>query len=80
MNRYVYLIFSYCRNFRVAAYRSFFFWIYKKKWTNFGDFRSALPSCVVTKVKKIYPEDDPKNYQGYKPRPLPGEILVGINI
>ena len=63
------------RNFRFAAYRSLFFWLYKKKGKKGGEFRFALPSCLVSLVRQKYPEDDQNSYTGFIPRPLPGRII-----
>ena len=68
------------RNFRFAAYRSLFFWLYKKKGKKAGEFRSALPSCLVSLVRQKYPEDDQNSYTGFIPRPLPGRVINLENI
>ena len=63
------------RNFRFAAYRSLFFWLYKKKGKKGGEFRFALPSCLVSFIRQKYPEVDQDSYTGFIPRPLPGRII-----
>ena len=64
------------RNFRFAAYRSFFFWLYKKKGKKGGEFRFALPSCLVSLVRQKYPEAGQDFYTGFIPRPLPGSVFA----
>ena len=45
------------RNLRFSSYRSLYFWIHGKKNPS-REFRSALPSCLVSLVKQSYPEAD----------------------
>ena len=58
------------RNLRFAAYRSLFFWLYKKKGKKGRQFRSALPACLVNLVRQTFPEEDQKAYTGFIPTPL----------
>ena len=44
------------RNLRFSSYRSIYFWIYGKKNPT-KKFRLALPSCLVSLVREMYPED-----------------------
>jgi hypothetical protein len=50
-------------NFRFLAYRNLFFMIYgrtKPKMT-----RIPLPSCIVMKIRTLYPDPN-KNYKGFQ--------------
>eukprot|EP00092_Neocalanus_flemingeri_P036929 GFUD01040202.1.p1 GENE.GFUD01040202.1~~GFUD01040202.1.p1 ORF type:complete len:211 (+),score=23.73 GFUD01040202.1:41-634(+) len=42
------------KNYRFSAYRSLFFWLNKKKRTQ--TFRKALPECLVSHVRSLYPD------------------------
>merc|ERR1712098_225079 len=50
-------------NLRYAAYRSLFGWLCKGKQRK--SLRSSLPSCVVSKVREMYPDPD-AIYTGFR--------------
>ena len=58
--------FFFSRNLRYAAYRCL------DRWLNFNKKRKpgryALPSCIVTAVRKLFPSDV---YTGFVPRKSP---------
>ena len=56
---------SFQRNYRYAAYRNLFFFLFKKNEKK-KDYRQALPSCLVVRVRKAFPEDSDDLYVGYK--------------
>ena len=54
------------RNLRFSAYRSCYFWIFGQRSPS-GQFRTALPSCLVAAIRKKYPNPDPNDgYAGFK--------------
>eukprot|EP00092_Neocalanus_flemingeri_P035519 GFUD01038657.1.p1 GENE.GFUD01038657.1~~GFUD01038657.1.p1 ORF type:complete len:207 (+),score=42.11 GFUD01038657.1:43-663(+) len=52
------------KNFRYAAYRNLFFFLYKKN-TRKKNIRTALPSCLVDMVRRKYPEVMGEEYVGF---------------
>ena len=51
------------RNLRYSAYRSIYLWLIKKR-NKKKSFRKALPSCVVTYIRQLYPDT---TYRGFLP-------------
>ena len=49
--------------YRREAHRQFSYW--KRGHLGIGE-RRPNPSCVVWDIRKYYPEDDPKNYVGFR--------------
>jgi hypothetical protein len=49
-----------CRRLRFTSYRQFIMWIYH--WLG-RSIRVPLPSCVVTKIREMFPSE---NYVGFK--------------
>jgi len=50
------------KSYRFSAYRSMFFWLDKKKGSKKP--RKALPACLVTYIRSLYPDDV---YTGFQP-------------
>ena len=50
------------RNYRYAAYRQYVWWIYQRLGRK---QRKVIPSCVVSAIRKQFPEAD-GNYTGFK--------------
>ncbi|XP_074626925.1 P2X purinoceptor 7-like [Acropora palmata] len=50
------------RNYRYAAYRQYVWWIYKRLGRK---KRKVIPSCVVSAIRKEFPEAD-GNYTGFR--------------
>eukprot|EP00092_Neocalanus_flemingeri_P023099 GFUD01025045.1.p1 GENE.GFUD01025045.1~~GFUD01025045.1.p1 ORF type:complete len:218 (-),score=40.11 GFUD01025045.1:26-679(-) len=51
------------KNYRYAAYRNLFFFLFRKNVKR-KNYRVALPSCLVERVRVKYPEDS-DNYVGF---------------
>ena len=70
-NKWVYFLrnirntFNSFRNFRYASYRNLYFFLFKSH-SKKKSYRVALPSCLVDKVRKEYPEDSADKYVGFK--------------
>ena len=52
------------RNLRFSAYRSAFFWLHGRKSPS-GLYRKALPSCLVSYIRRLYPDEV---YTGFQPK------------
>lgn len=50
------------QNYRYAAYRQYVWWIYKRLGRK---KRKVIPSCVVSAIRKEFPEAD-GNYTGFR--------------
>ena len=59
----IYLLFClFFRSYRYAAYRQFCWFIHSRLGKG---VRKVIPSCVVSKIREVYPSEDGK-YTGYK--------------
>eukprot|EP00092_Neocalanus_flemingeri_P088699 GFUD01112109.1.p1 GENE.GFUD01112109.1~~GFUD01112109.1.p1 ORF type:complete len:106 (-),score=29.66 GFUD01112109.1:18-335(-) len=52
------------RNLRYSAYRSIFFFLFRRNERK-KNYRTALPSCLVDEVRRRYPEDSVNKYVGF---------------
>ena len=58
------MFFNDFRNYRFAAYRDLFFFVFRANVEK-KNYREALPSCLVDKVRVTYPENSIDKYVGF---------------
>ena len=55
-------MFSFCSNYRYAAYHQFIWWVHDR----LGRYvRKVIPACVVKAIRAVYPNAD-GNYTGFR--------------
>lgn len=52
------------RNYRYASYRNLYFFLYKRNVKG-KNARLVMPSCLVDKVRSVFPNPDDEDYVGH---------------